>query len=280
MSSADAAKATAVISEILNDPASYPVMTANTDNAYLFFPGITPDIEYWYQRLGSTTGSYTDQYRTCDVLISTLKANNDPRLPVYARLNKWDGYGGYKFGPTQRSDTMNNANNVSGIGARFANDPKGFSPFMNCSEVSFIKAEAYQRNLVTGNAQAAYENGVTLSLSENGIDAPAIATYLTQTEVAWGGGTTTNIQKIYLQKWLSLYKQSVEAWSEARRTDIPLMTNIQDTYSPRHNRPPFRMAYADEEKSLNKNFPTTLVPVDIFWGTGAQMWWDKRTGVQ
>jgi hypothetical protein len=100
---------------------------------------------------------------------------------------------------------------------------------------------------------------------------------MSQTEVAWNGGTTTNLHKIYLQKWISLFKQSVEAWSEARRTDVPLMTDISKNYSASHNRPPFRMAYADSEKSLNKNFPTDVKESDIFWGT--QMWWDTRTGV-
>lgn len=277
MSSIDPATATGVINEVLGDPVSYPVITANTDNAYMFFPGVTPDQEYWYQRLGTTTGIYTDQYRTNDVLISTLKAYADPRLPVYARTNKWGVYGGYKFGPAQLSDTTNNGNNVSGIGTRFANDPKGFSPFMNCAEVSFIEAEAFQKLGVSGNAQTAYETGINLSLSENGISAPSISTYLTEPEVAWGSGLTTNLQKIYLQKWICLYKQSVEAWSEARRTDIPLMTNVSKNYASSHNRPPFRMAYADEEKSLNKNFPTSVGETDIFWGT--QMWWDTRTGV-
>ena len=277
MSNIDQPTATSVISEVLGDPASYPVMTSNDDNAYLWFPGVSPDIEFWYQRLGTTTGLYTDQYRMNDVLISALKANNDPRLPMYARLDNNGGYGGYKFGINQISDTNNNGNNTSGIGARFANNPAGFSPFMNCSEVSFIEAEAYQRGMVSGNAQAAYQNGITLSCIENGIDTGSITTLLFQPEVAWNGGTTTNLQKIYLQKWISLFKQEQEAWSEARRTDIPLMTNISVNYQANHNRPPFRMAYADEEKALNINFPTNVVETDIFWGT--QMWWDTRTGV-
>jgi hypothetical protein len=277
MSLVDPTTAKSVIAEVLGDPTSYPVMVDNSDNAYLWFPGISPDIEYWYQRLGTTTGLYTDQYRMNDVLITALKGNNDPRLPVYARLNNNGKYGGYKFGLTQSSDTLNNGNNTSGIGARFANDPAGFSPFMNCSEVSFIEAEAYQRGLVTGDAEAAYKNAITLSCTENGIAAGSIATFLTQPEVAWNGGTTTNLQKIYLQKWISLFKQEEEAWSEARRTDVPLMTNIAVSYQASHNRPPFRLAYPDEEKSLNSNFPSDVVETDIFWGT--QVWWDTRTGV-
>jgi hypothetical protein len=278
MSNIDPATATSVISEILGDPTSYPVMTSNSDNAYLNFPGISPDIEFWYQRLGSTTGLYTDQYRMNNTLISVLKANHDPRLPVYARLNNNGGYGGYKFETNQTSDTSNNGNNTSGIGARFANNPAGFSPFMNCSEVSFIEAEAFQRSLIPGDAETAYQNGITQSCTENGIDPGSIATFLGQPEVAWNSGTSTNLQKIYLQKWISLFKQEEEAWSEERRTDAPLMTNISVNYQARHNRPPFRLAYPDEEKALNINFPSSVVETDIFWGT--QMWWDTRTGVQ
>lgn len=277
MSSADPTTATAVISEILNDPDSYPVMTDNDDNAYLYFPGVTPDQEYWFERLGTTTGVKTDQYRTNDVLISIMNDYNDPRLPVYADKNKWGVYNGYEFGPDQLSDTTNNGNNVSHIGNRFSNDPKGFSPFMNCAEVSFIKAEIYERGILTGSAQEAYETGITQSLAENGIEPADIATYLAETEVAWNSGVTTNLEKVYMQKWISLFKQSVEAWSEARRTDVPLMTDISKNYAATHNRPPFRMAYADEEKSLNMNFPSTVNEQDIFWGT--QLWWDKRTNV-
>jgi len=150
---------------------------------------------------------------------------------------------------------------------------------MNCAEVYFCLAEAYQKGLATGDAKAAYEKGITVSCEETGkISASEITTFLSQPEVAWGGGTTNNTQKIALQKWISLFKQSVEAWTEARRTDVPLLNNITVNYASSHNRPPFRMAYADEEKTLNTSFPFNVVEKDIFYGT--QLWWDKRTGVK
>ncbi|HDZ42170.1 MAG TPA: SusD/RagB family nutrient-binding outer membrane lipoprotein [Bacteroidetes bacterium] len=277
ISSVDPTMANPVITEILNNPTDYPVIESNDDNAYLWFPGVSPDQEFWYERVGTNGGTYTDQYRMNYVLINALQSNNDPRLPVYARKNNKGFYNGYKFGPTQLSDTLNGGNYVSGIGDRFGDDPAGFSPFMNCSEVSFIKAEIYQRGIVTGDAQAAYENGITLSCEENGIDAADIATFLAQPEVAWDSGTTSNLDKIYLQKWIALFKQSEEAWSEARRTDVPLMTDVSKDYAAMHNRPPFRLPYADEEKTLNTNFPTDVVETDIFYGT--QVWWDTRSGV-
>lgn len=280
MSSADPAKAGQVIKEVLADPIKYPIMTTNNDNAYWIFPGTVPDQEIWFESMGTTgTAPKTTGWRLQQPLVDALQNNNDPRLPVYADKNSWGLYSGHRFGPNEKSDTMNNNFNRSHIGDRFMNDPKGFIPYMNCAEVYFCLAEAYQRGLATGDARAAYETGITRSCEETGKITPnQIATFLTQTEVAWGGGTTTNLQKIALQKWISLFKQSVEAWSEARRTDVPLLDKITVNYAASHNRPPFRMAYADEEKALNPNFPYDVQVKDIFYGT--QLWWDKRTGVK
>jgi hypothetical protein len=217
-------------------------------------------------------------WRPQQPIIDALQNNNDPRLPVYADKNVYGVYSGYRPGPSERSDTMNNSNNRSHIADWWMNDPKGFVPYLNCAEVYFCLAEAYARNLVSGNAQEAYEMGITKSCEESGqIDPAAISAFLLEPEVAWDGGTTTNLQKIALQKWISLFKQSVEGWSEARRTDVPLLTDVNVEYAADHNRPPFRMAYADEERSLNTNFPKDVVEDDIFYGT--QVWWDTRTGV-
>ncbi len=278
MSGVEEAKAKEVIAEVLGNPTTYPILATNAQNVYFWYPGVAPDQELWFRRMGSLTGVKTDQYRTNNVLIKALKNNNDPRLPVYADKNKYGVYKGYDLYDGQTRDTSNNGNNVSHIGDRFGNDPKGFSPFMNCAEVFFGLAEIYERGLYAGNAQQAYETGIRMALSENGIGAPAIDQFLTEPEVAWGGGTTTNLYKIRFQKWICLFKQSVEAWSENRRTDVPLIDGVSENYASQHNRPPFRMAYADEEKSLNINFPLDVVESDIFYGT--QVWWDTRTGIR
>jgi hypothetical protein len=280
MSSADATKAAVVIKEILGNSSKYPIMATNSDNAYWYFPGTAPDQEIWFQSMGTIGGApKTTTWKLQQPIIDALQNNNDPRLAVYADKNGWGRYSGHRFGPNEKSDTLNNNFNVSNIGNWFMNDPKGFVPYMNCAEVYFCLAEAYQRGLATGDARAAYETGISKSCEESGkVTATDISTFLTQPEVAWGNGATTNLQKIALQKWICLFKQSVEGWSEARRTDVPLLTNITVNYAASHNRPPFRMAYADEEKTLNTSFPFTVVEKDIFYGT--QLWWDKRTGVK
>ena len=279
MSSRDEATASSTIAAILANPAKYPIMTSNDDNAYWWFPGIAPDQEIWYESMGTIGDAEKKSgWRMQQPIIDALMNNNDPRLPVYADENAYGTYSGHRFGPNDRSDTMNNSFNKSHIGDWYMNDPAGFVPYMNCAEVYFCLAEAYERGLVSGDAQAAYEMGITMSCMESGqIDQAAVTAFLAETEIAWNGGTTTNLEKIALQKWVSLFKQSVEGWSEARRTDIPLLTGVAEDYAGSHNRPPFRMAYADEEKSLNTSFPTDVEETDIFYGT--QVWWDTRTGV-
>lgn len=278
MSSVEPQAAAQVISQILGNPSAYPIIESNADNAYLRWPGIsTNNIEPWRARLGAPTNK-TDQYRTNHDLIAPLVAMDDPRLPVYADENLTGIYNGYKMGIGQTGNPMNTQNNVSHIGDRFGYDDRGFSPFMNAAQVWFIKAEALERGLITGgDAQEAYEEGISRSMEENGIAADQLPTYLQHTDVAWNSGETSNLEKIRLQNWIALYKQSVEAWAEVRRTDVPQLVNVSNDYASNHNRPPFKMAYPANEIAHNENFPTDVVQVDIFYGE--QLWWDTREGV-
>ncbi|MES1250105.1 MAG: SusD/RagB family nutrient-binding outer membrane lipoprotein, partial [Chitinophaga rupis] len=274
ISNVDPTGATAVLTEVLTHPDLYPVMGGNGDDANLIWPGVSPYPEPWYSFL---VLSRRNDYAMCSTLIDTLVKFNDPRLPVYAVPAVNDGaYHGYIIGHPNSDFTPNS---VSNIGPRFAGVAAGFSPFLRYPEVQFIKAEAYQRGLVTGNAQSAYEAGVAASLAENSIADPTV--YLARPGVTWANDAT-DLKKINLQKWIALFKESSEAWAEARRTDVPLMTVIPSDYSGTHNRPPFRYPYPENESQLNAaNLAAHSEGIDaasqLFWGQ--QMWWDTRTGV-
>jgi hypothetical protein len=270
--------AAAVMSQILGNPATFPVFETNADNAYLKWPGTaTNNIEPWRQRLGVPTNKQ-DQYRTNHDLISRLVEMEDPRLPVYADKNAAGIYNGYRMGIGQSGFPLNAQQNVSHIGNRYGYDDRGFSPFMHAAQVWFIKAEAYETGLVTGgNAREAYERGIAISMLDNGIAQADIDTYLQKPGVAWGTSSTPNVAKIRLQNWIGLYKQSVEAWAENRRTDVPKLVNVSNDYASNHNRPPFRMAYPANEIAFNESYPNTVNQVDIFYGD--QIWWDTRKGV-
>ncbi len=257
------------IEEIAGNPAAYPVMESNADNALIIWPGTPPYEEPWRADEGAR-----DDYSVSDYMINTLNDLDDPRLSVYARPGSDGEYRGAPVGPKD-AGIEGDKSLYSRIGARFRSNPAGFSPFMRASEVQFILAEAAAKGFNVGvTAQAAYEAGVTLSLVENGIAQADITEYLD------GEGAYDGLESIHLQKWISLFKNGQEAWAESRRTDVPRMTAASGSPFPGHNRPPFRYPYPTSETQLNEANSAEFVAEveDNFWGK--QMWWDTRTNVQ
>jgi len=92
---------------------------------------------------------------------------------------------------------------------------------MNSAEVAFMKAEAYARLGASGQAKAAYEEGVTKAFSRWGYDASLY--------IAPGGTyefndstTETMIRSIMLQKWVAAAKANTwDAFFDRNRTGYP-----------------------------------------------------------
>lgn len=274
VSNVDPALATETIAAVLNNPADNPVL-APGEEVRLTWPGSSPYNEPWFSYL-TGTGPW---YAMNATIIDTLKALSDPRLPVYAQPVPYSDPATYAGLKTGRPSSEFSLNNSSRIGTRYGYQAAGISPWLRYAEVCFLKAEAFARGLATGDAAEAYREGVAASLGENGID--DAATYLARPEVAWTADDAENLRRIYLQKWIALFKQSHEAWSESRRTDVPLMEAIPFEYNGSHTRPPFRYPYPTEEVALNgehiEPYLEGLENGDRFWGR--HMWWDTRSGV-
>lgn len=288
MSNVDPTTAKAELQKILvTSPATYPILSSNADEITLNWVGTSPYWEPFYSDVQTR-----DDHGMCKTFIDDLLATSDPRISEFAHLTTTNAepptYRGLVAGATA-AQAPSDLGSISRIGTRYRDLPTGATYYMRYAEVLFIKAEAYARADLLNNAtdaQAAYEAGVTASCAEHGVAAGAITTYLTDTNVGWGlvgSWGYTNLQKIYYQKWVSLFKQGHEAWAETRRTDIPQLTiapgALPATLVTAHNRPPFRWPYPTSEYSLNEDVVKANddAIVDNFWG--AQMWWDKRTGV-
>ena len=280
MSYVDAVAAKAVLTEVLGDPTTYPVLSSNDDLIGFNWVGVSPYFEPYYN-----DNFERDDHAVCKTFIDALLATNDPRIGEFAHpAVVGGGYKGLPAGITEADEGFE-LGTISRIGARYRDMPDGISYYMRYAEVEFIKAEAYARtNLLNDlvKAQAAYENGIKASSEEHGVSAADITTYMADTNVGWGMTGSwgyTNLQKIAYQKWVSLFKQGHEAWAETRRTDIPVLSAAPGSVFTGHNRPPFRWPYPTSEYTLNeavvKSFDTSIQ--NRFWGD--QMWWDTRTGV-
>ena len=127
------------------------------------------------------------------------------------------------------------------------------------SEVLFLEAEAAERGWIPGGSAAAatyYTNAITASLQQYGIGAAAIATYLGQAKVGYDAGGTSlaaHMNQIMYQKWVSLFMQGMEAWTEVRRTGIPsLIPGPRAVFGAGiAGNIPQRLPYDDNEAVLN-----------------------------
>ncbi len=262
MSNVDESTASAEIAKILGNSAKYPIFESNDDNALLSYPG-EDWIEPWTARHSSIGDDWMAQ-PIVDILVNYA----DPRIAYYAEPLADGTYTGLVVG--NDADTT-----YSRVGNLFVDNPTGSVFFLKYSEVEFLKAEAAKRGFTSANTKDAYEAAITASCEEYGISTSDITTYLQGADVAW----KDDLNQIYMQKWISLFRQSWEAWAEMRRTDIPVLGPAANSIYNGHNRPPFRFSYTDTEKNLNsENIPTDVNEVDHYWGY--QIWWDTRTGVQ
>jgi len=262
-----------VAEEIAGNPAKYPLIKENSENAFFWWPGESPYYEPWADDFRTR-----DDHCISDILVNIMKGLSDPRLPVYAQPNASGEYVGCEIGGPD-AITSGHATKYSLLGVRFREDMAGFSAIYRAAETYFHLAEAAARGWNVGTtAKAAYEAGVTESLDENGVAAQAAA-YLAG-PAAFNG----TLDQIYLQEWICLFKQGMEAWSLYRKTGIPTTHHIASSMAEcgytGHNTPPLRYPYPIVESTLNganSAGPMSEV-IDEFWGK--QMWFDTRTGLK
>jgi hypothetical protein len=117
----------------------------------------------------------------------------------------------------------------------------------NYAELLFIKAEAAQRGLLSGDAADLYRQAVTASLKQYGVADAAITTYLAQPAVAYDAA---NYRKaIGEQKWLALFGEGLEGFAEWRRLDYPVLAPAYRGVLS--GKIPLRLTYPSSEQALN-----------------------------
>lgn len=203
--------------------------------------------------------------------VGTATAPQDPRLAVYAELNDAGEYVGIPNGINALTDVgLTNASS-SKIGALYAAaDAPAY--FMTYAEVEFIRAEAAARGWIADDPAAAYENAIRVSMEQNGItDAATISTFLASANVAYN--PATGLEQIATQKWIALYGQSIEAWTEWRRTgfpDIPVALNDKN-----QGVIPRRLMYGSVEATTNATNVTAAAERQGGAELSNRVWWDN-----
>jgi hypothetical protein len=207
-----------------------------------------------------------DDHSISATMVDTLKALNDPRLPVYARPNSFGEYVGTLNG--DMSDPP--LTEVSRIGTYFSSADSP-ATIMSLAEVLFLRAEAAERGWAGGDPGQLYAEAITASMSELGIAQGAIDTYLAQPDVQYQGGQG-GLRQIWLQKWITLFGNGPEAYAEWRRTGVPELVAGPDAIND--GLIPVRLPYPDREKSLNREAVEAAIARQGGATLNSSLWWD------
>jgi hypothetical protein len=277
MSKVDPATAQAQVAAALADG----VFTSNDDNALLRWPGDGTNNNPIYQNFVTRDDQHVSQ-----TLVDTLKAlyisisgsdtTFDPRLAVYADPVIADTpsvhYRGAPNGLQDDDAIAIGLTNTSRVGIAYRSKTTP-SILMTYAEVLFDEAEAAVRGWEPGDPATLYADGIRASMEYNGIPDATITAYLASPRVAYD--PATGLEQIALQRWIALYGEGTEAYSEYRRTGVP---NLQPGPAAITN-PHIvarRLTYPVSEQSLNNDNLQAAISAQGGANLTNRVWWDEQ----
>jgi hypothetical protein len=282
MQKVDAAKANTELTAALAAPGG--LFTSNADNAVLVWPGDGVFNNPWANNF-----SGRDDHRMSRTLIDTLLAFNDPRLPIYAQPTQANPavYAGLQNG-LDNATAPAFQNTTSRPGAIFYPGVTTYGTFgtdagnaypsniLTYAELCFIQAEAAALGMAgLSNPQQYYEDGVTASILQWGGSEADATTYLAQAGVAYAGGSA-GLEQIHLQKWIALFTQGSEAWSNWRRTGHP-STIVPGPSAYAEGIPVARrLPYPGSEQTVNAAALAAAIARQGADTYATRMWWDPN----
>ncbi|WP_240935803.1 SusD/RagB family nutrient-binding outer membrane lipoprotein [Hymenobacter sp. HDW8] len=262
---ADPATADPIIKEVLASPAT--LFQSNADNAQLQYGTAAPN-----NNPINENRKTRDDHRVSTTLVSKLTALKDPRLAIYAEKPEAGGdYVGVPNGIDAETANGLGLSKTSRLGNYFTRaDAPGV--LMTYAEVLFFRAEAIARGLVAGNAATTYTSAIRASMEQFGItDNAAITAYLAQPAVVYNAANYK--QSIGNQKWIALFQQGLEAWSEYRRLDYP--NDLKPGPEAALAKLPTRFIYPGNEQSVNLANYKAAVANQGADNLTTKLWWDK-----
>ena len=231
-----------------------------------------------------------------------ITGTDDPRLKIFYHPNAAGEFVGMSIDEEKATQTVNLAKSwderpyASIDSVTFTANSTMKNPIVTPAETWFLLAEAYQQNYASGDAKAAFKNGVKASIYEwynrnitsvsniggttgNNFratvdDIPSETDIEAYAEAVWNEYSEP-LEAIMTQKWLHLsFMNAHESWNDIRRTGYPALTYRADTQSQQNRSIVQRLLYPNAEKNDNaanyqaatSSFTDSNATV-LFWAT-------------
>lgn len=249
-----------------------------------------------------------ESYEECRVATSVyayLNGYHDPRLGKYMKPSPTypsalTGFDGEKYAPIPSGTAYPKGTYAKAALPNMTSDTPTY--WMRTSEVLFLKAEAALVWPEFGDAADLYKKGVEMSFEENGLSAAAADAYLTtsfkpeavsifsytapaptEATTEFSGTTEQKLEKIMIQKWIALYPNGQEAWTEWRRTGYPVLNQVRDnrgtgygvTKEDRIRRMMYPESFYQSEQD-NANYQDALSKLGGKDSPTTRLWWDCK----
>jgi hypothetical protein len=246
--------------------------------------------------------------RLSSTIVSNMKKNNDPRLPVVA----WVAYG-LKAGAFPRvADTkpadqiglppgyiiggLNPAINLDSV-AKDSLPKQGLGGYSRISdnllsisapsliltyaETELLFADAAQRWGIGGDAAAHYKAGVIAAITQLSAYGPS-ATISTAAATTYFNAQpynpSTGLSQINMQYWLCALMDEYESWANWRRSgDLPHLTPTDYPGNVSNGTIPRRLTYPPSEKVTNlANYNAAVAGLTGGDKITSRVWWDTQ----
>lgn len=272
------------------------VMTTASDGARLAsiqtIQVFNPLEEVWNAYTDTRMGATIDAY---------MNGYEDPRLGAYFKEATVDGAGYHGVRSGIRS--MQKLNYLSLSVPNVAKNTPVV--WMLASEVAFLQAEGALLGWnMGGTAEEFYNSGIALSFQENGVSGAEAYAASEKNPISFedkNTGTVKNnygqpstvtpkweedasdevkLEKIITQKWIAMFPNGQEAWSEFRRTGypkvIPVVNNLSNGAIDTEVQVR-RMTFPRSEYA--NNAAAVAAAASLLGGSdngGTKLWWDKK----
>ncbi|KLT64710.1 SusD/RagB family nutrient-binding outer membrane lipoprotein [Pedobacter sp. BMA] len=215
--------APAQIAELFNDPAKFPLIESNEEEAMMNYTGTKPFINLFAEMAAA---EFSGSRRMGKPLMDLMNTTVDGRRYRYATKNTPGAYVGIPSGYSEQ-ETLAFADNgglkTSTLATTLKADNYPF-PVLTWAEVNFLLAEAALKGWINANAQTYFNKGVEASWKQWKCtwDGTAGTTYLARATVRFTG-TTATMERLMSQKYIAMFFSGFEAWYDYRRTGYPVL---------------------------------------------------------